>query len=79
MSRQSHECEYNQKYLGVTACPSCGESCIGKINENRARFDGNHELKCEDRFHVWFCGNNYSDERGCYGHSRGSLRCMDQP
>lgn len=74
---KTYEQEYQEKYAGITKCPSCGESRAGKVNDNLKRFDMEKELKCKDRFHVWFCNNNYSDEKHCHGHSRGYGRCMD--
>lgn len=76
---ESYETEWNKKYWNTPQCPTCGESRVGKVNEKRERFGQEKELKCKDRFHVWFCGNNHSDRAGCHGHSRGYGRCMDQP
>jgi hypothetical protein len=76
---ESYEQEWREEYAGIVVCPTCGEGRRGKVNENLKAFSSERELKCKDRFHVWFCGNNYSDRRGCHGHSRGYGRCMDQP
>lgn len=38
MSELSYEQEYGKKYSGITACPTCGESRVGKINEKRKAF-----------------------------------------
>lgn len=74
-----YEQEWWEKYTEVKSCPSCGQSRVGKVNEKKGPYDEEKELKCKDRFHLWFCHNNYSDRKGCHGHSRGYGRCMDQP
>jgi hypothetical protein len=53
-------------------CPTCkkGHEC------ERDKYGWMKTIKCQDRFHIWYCNNNYT-RYGCHGHRPGDLRCMD--